>query len=83
MAAALTVGYVGAVPLLFLAACVTCFFRDPDRTSPNDDRAVLSPADGRVLVAGPADPDAAHAGDWLQISVFLSPLALHVNRLPV
>ena len=50
MAAALTVGYAGAVPLVILAAFFTFFFRDPDRQSTaNADVAVLAPADGRVL----------------------------------
>ena len=44
---------------------------------------MLSPADGRVLVAGPADPAAAPPGSWQQISIFLSPLDVHVNRVPV
>jgi len=83
-AAALTVGYAGAVPLAFLAAFFTYFFRDPDRESPaGAERLVLSPADGRVLVAGPADPSAAPPGDWKQISIFLSPIDVHVNRSPV
>ena len=85
LAAALTVGGVGAVPLLILAAFFTYFFRDPDRQSPPDPRLVLSPADGRVLVAGPARPDVAPAGAgaWQQVSIFLSPLDVHVNRTPV
>jgi phosphatidylserine decarboxylase len=83
LAAALIVGGVGAVPLLILAAFFTYFFRDPDRVSPSDPQAVLSPADGRVLVAGPAAPDVAPAGDWTQISIFLSPMDVHVNRTPV
>jgi phosphatidylserine decarboxylase len=44
---------------------------------------VLSPADGRVLVAGPAQSAAAPPGEWKQISIFLSPLDVHVNRSPV
>ena len=44
---------------------------------------MLSPADGRVLVAGPADPRAAPPGEWKQISIFLSPMDVHVNRSPV
>ena len=48
-----------------------------------DDLAVLSPADGRVLVAGPADAVAAPPGGWQQISIFLSPMDVHVNRVPV
>jgi phosphatidylserine decarboxylase len=61
------------------------FFRDPDRqplaTGPN---VVVSPADGRVMVAGAPQPAAAPgAGPWQQISIFLNPLDVHVNRLPV
>ena len=83
IAAALTVGSAGAVPLFVLAAFFLYFFRDPDRISPQDPDLVLSPADGRVLVAGPADPKAAPPGEWTQISIFLSPIDVHVNRTPV
>jgi phosphatidylserine decarboxylase len=84
IAAAVTVGSAGAVPLLLLAAFFTYFFRDPDRHAPaNADGVVVSPADGRVLVAGQADPEAAPPGAWKQISIFLSPMDVHVNRSPV
>jgi phosphatidylserine decarboxylase len=83
IAAALTVGAVGAVPLVLVTAFLLFFFRDPDRASPADPDVVLSPADGRVLVAGPADPGAAPPGSWQQISIFLSPIDVHVNRSPV
>jgi phosphatidylserine decarboxylase len=43
---------------------------------------VLSPADGRVLVAGAADAAVAPPGQWQQISIFLSPTDVHVNRIP-
>ncbi len=59
------------------------FFRDPDRTTPPGADVALSPADGRVLVAGPADPSAAPPGSWQQVSIFLSPMDVHVNRIPV
>ena len=72
-----------AVPFAALAAFFAFFFRDPNRSPPSDAKAVLSPADGRVLVAGPATPAAAPAGSWLQISIFLSPMDVHVNRIPV
>ena len=71
------------MPLLVLAAFFLYFFRDPDRDSPQDPALVLSPADGRVLVAGPADPTATPPGEWKQISIFLSPMDVHVNRTPV
>src|SRR5687767_5437490 len=83
IAAAMTVGSVGAVPLALLAGFFLYFFRDPDRDSPQDPALVLSPADGRVLVAGPADAKAAPPGEWKQISIFLSPMDVHVNRTPV
>jgi phosphatidylserine decarboxylase len=82
IAAALTVGYAGAVPLCLLAAFFTFFFRDPPRDSPQDPSLVLSPADGRVLVAGKGDPQAAPPGDWKQVSIFLSPMDVHVNFSP-
>ncbi len=82
-AAALTLGAAAALSLAALAGFFLYFFRDPDRESPQDPRLVLSPADGRVLVAGPADLAAAPPGEWTQISIFLSPMDVHVNRSPV
>ncbi len=43
---------------------------------------MLAPADGRVLVAGPALGAGAPAGTWQQVSIFLSPMNVHVNRIP-
>lgn len=84
---ALAAGYVVtswlAVPFLVLAGFFLFFFRDPDRRVAAAANAVLSPADGRVLVAGPAVAGAAPEGQWQQISIFLSPMNVHVNRVPV
>ena len=77
------VGWWLALPLAVLAAFFLFFFRDPERVVTSTGNAVLSPADGRVLVAGPAVASAAPDGQWLQISVFLSPMDVHVNRVPV
>lgn len=77
-----TTAWVVAIPFVALALFFAFFFRDPDRTVPDAGDAVLSPADGRVLVAGPADPRAAPPGSWQQISIFLSPMNVHVNRVP-
>ena len=76
------VAWVLAIPFVALGAFFAFFFRDPERASPGDRDAVLSPADGRVLVAGPAVPEAAPPGSWLQISIFLSPMDVHINRIP-
>jgi len=79
-----TVGWGLAIPFLVAGAFLVFFFRDPDRRRPGvADDAVLAPADGRVLVAGPAVADAAPPGSWQQVSIFLSPMDVHVNRLPV
>jgi phosphatidylserine decarboxylase len=78
--------WAAAWPFLILAAFFAFFFRDPER-GPLDrskgDRAVLSPADGRVLIAGQADATYAPPGHWQQVSIFLSPVDVHVNRMPV
>jgi len=71
-----------AWPFVLLAAFFLFFFRDPERQVRDQTDAVLAPADGRVLVAGPATA-AAPPGHWQQISIFLSPMDVHVNRVPV
>lgn len=76
------VAWALAIPFVLLAALFAFFFRDPERVSPAQGGLVLSPADGRVKVAGPATPDAAPPGAWQQISIFLSPMDVHVNRIP-
>jgi phosphatidylserine decarboxylase len=75
-------GWWFALPLLLLAVIFLYFFRDPERESPHHPDAVLSPADGKVLVAGPALPGIAPPGAWQQVSIFLSPLDVHINRIP-
>lgn len=72
-----------AAPWAVLAAFMAYFFRDPDRDVPGGADVVVAPADGRVMVAGPAQPGVAPPGEWLQVSIFLSPLDVHVNRIPV
>ncbi|HXH07547.1 MAG TPA: phosphatidylserine decarboxylase [Vicinamibacterales bacterium] len=72
-----------ALACVAAAALFAFFFRDPERVPPPGDHLVLAPADGRVLVAGDADPAVSPPGRWLQVSIFLSPLDVHVNRIPV
>lgn len=71
-----------ALPGGVLALVFVFFFRDPERPLPTDQSLVLSPADGLVMHAGPPGADAP-AGTWQQITIFLSPLDVHVNRAPV
>ena len=69
--------------LLVLTLLFLFFFRDPERAVTDAPRAVLSPADGRVMVAGKPTGQDFPAAEWQQISVFLSPMDVHVNRMPV
>jgi len=69
--------------LLILTAFFLFFFRDPDRVVTASDSAVVSPADGRVMVAGSPAAEGFPADSWQQISIFLSPMDVHVNRMPV
>jgi phosphatidylserine decarboxylase len=71
-----------AVPFVVLAGFMAYFFRDPDRRVPPGSHLVLAPADGRVMVAGVPEPGVAPPGAWQQVTVFLSPLDVHVNRIP-
>ena len=77
------VGWTLAIPLLLLAAFFLFFFRDPDRSVTDTPHAVLSPADGRVMVAGSTTGQQAPPGRWQQVSIFLSPMDVHVNRMPI
>jgi phosphatidylserine decarboxylase len=76
-------GWVWVALLLLLTGLFTAFFfRDPERVIPSDERAVLSPADGRVVQVGGAPSDSPQAGDT-QVSIFLSIFNVHVNRAPI
>jgi phosphatidylserine decarboxylase len=59
------------------------FFRDPERAIPAGRGLVVSPADGKVMIAGPSDGRWSPPGEWQQITIFLSPLDVHMNRTPV
>jgi len=81
--AELLIGSGVAVFFLVLTALFLFFFRDPNRPITTDTDAVLAPADGRVMVAGVPPGVACPPGNWQQISIFLSPMDVHVNRLPI
>jgi phosphatidylserine decarboxylase len=82
-ALAATRRYALSAPLAVLGAFMAYFFRDPERQVPQDADVVVSPADGRVMIAGPSDRRWAPPGDWKQITIFLSPMDVHMNRAPV
>jgi phosphatidylserine decarboxylase len=76
-------GVVAAV-MAVLAVFFVNFFRDPERATPTGENLVISPADGRVIVAEPrVDEGRFLHGPAAKVSVFMSPLDVHVNRSPV
>ncbi len=87
-ALALAVGVAfGAGPAaagLVAAFAVLLFFRDPARKGSDDPRIVLAPADGRVVaVRKDAKPHRFDPAATTQISIFMSPLDVHINRMPL
>jgi phosphatidylserine decarboxylase len=83
VAVGLWLGRAWSIPFLVLSAFFLFFFRDPDRQIPSGAHHVLSPADARVMVTGDVPWPGAPKGDWQIISMFLSPMDVHVNRTPV
>ncbi len=75
--------YALATPLAALGGFMAYFFRDPERQVPQESNLVVSPADGRVMIAGPSDGRWSPPGSWKQVTIFLSPLDVHINRAPV
>jgi phosphatidylserine decarboxylase len=80
--AGLYTGWWLAILFVALGAFFAFFFRDPERVAPDEAHAILSPADGQVKYVGVAEPGVAPPGEWQQISIFLSPMNVHVNRIP-
>ncbi len=79
------VGQVAALLTLLvagLAAFCFYFFRDPERQTPQRPDAFISPADGRIIVVQEVMENRYFQEPRLQISIFMSPANVHVNRAP-
>ena len=74
--------HVPAAAFAVLGGFFAYFFRDPERDVPQGAGLVVSPADGRVMISGPSDGRWSPPGDWKQVTIFLSPLDVHINRAP-
>jgi phosphatidylserine decarboxylase len=77
---------IGLTALAFSGLIITFFicwfFRDPDRVIPTQERAVVSPADGKVILRDVVEDCPFMEGPCLKISVFMSIFNVHVNRMP-
>lgn len=75
--------YVLYTAMVLLVGFILYFFRDPDRNITEGDSFVLSPADGNIVQIKEVEEDRYLNGPAKQISIFLSPLDVHVNRNPI
>jgi phosphatidylserine decarboxylase len=71
---------IGSVVLFLL---VLQFFRNPIFKITKNDKQVLAPADGKVVVIEETEETEYLKGRRKQISIFMSPINVHVNRMPV
>jgi phosphatidylserine decarboxylase len=78
---AFRIGFYGLAAFLFLFS--TNFFRDPDRVTPEGEGLIISPADGKVILVQEVEQPEYIGGKAIQVSVFMSPLNVHVNRNPI
>ena len=78
-------GWLVWIGLAFALFCLY-FFRDPERVSPGRSGSIVAPADGRVVLVGPAVPPEelglGPATRW-RVAIFLSVLDVHINRVPI
>lgn len=68
---------------VLLAAFTIYFFRDPDRNTPKQENAIISPADGRILSITKVEENKFLKSSAWKVSIFMSPLNVHVNRIPI
>ena len=59
------------------------FFRNPKRVTPYNEKHLIAPADGKVVIIEETEEPEYFKGKRLQISIFMSPLNVHVNRYPI
>ena len=69
-----------ALPFVAIAGFMAFFFRDPHRAVPTEPGIVVAPADGRVTIVRLAD---GRDNPESLVSIFLSPLDVHINRSPI
>ncbi len=75
---------LAAIPLAVLTLFTVYFFRDPHRTPVNEEKAVLTPADGRVISIEELSMGDNRLKDRaIKISIFMSLFSAHINRIPI
>jgi phosphatidylserine decarboxylase len=77
------ISWIIFVITLVLLFFIISFFRIPSRKYTIDDSAIVAPADGKIVAIEEVQADEYFADRRLQVSIFMSPLNVHVNRNPV
>lgn len=77
------VGWIVFIVSLLFFAFIISFFRIPNRELTIDENKIISPADGKIVVIEEVIADEFNLGKCIQISVFMSPANVHVNRIPI
>ncbi len=67
----------------FLLVIVLQFFRNPKRTTAANENQIIAPADGKVVVIEEVEEPEYFKDKRIQVSIFMSPLNVHVNRFPI
>ncbi len=80
-AAVFNLHWVSAAALV-LTLFMFYFFRDPERNTPDNSHGFYAPADGKIIYIGKTREDEILNADRQKISIFMSPLNVHVNRAP-
>ena len=83
LSAPLWLSLILEIPLLVLYILIIRFFRNPERISDKTENGVVSPCDGKVVVIEEVEESEFFKDKRIQISIFMSPLNVHVNRNPI
>ncbi|MCL4475483.1 MAG: phosphatidylserine decarboxylase family protein [Nitrospirae bacterium] len=73
---------LGALLPFVLTLFMACFFRDPERTVPEGENIFVAPADGKVILIQNVYEEKFLKSEAVEVSIFMSPLNVHVNRAP-
>ena len=77
------IGTLLMIALLVFYILILQFFRNPKRNTKIDENTIVAPADGKVVVIEKVNEPEYFKKECTQISIFMSPLNVHVNRYPI
>ncbi len=75
--------YIFFITGIFILVFTLNFFRDPERKTPDGENLIISPADGKVISIIETFDDEFLKSECMRVAIFMSPLNVHVNRIPI